>query len=337
MRLATLPAAGRDGALVLVSGDLKRAVSASAVAATLREALERWAEVEPVLRRLAETLEAGGGDSFAFDPAAAAAPLPRTWQWLDGSAFASHGELMQLAYKLPPIETDGPLMYQGLSHEFLGPSADVPLPSEADGIDFEGEFGIVTDDVPMGVTPGEALSHIRLVVQINDWSLRNIGAAEMKTGFGWVQGKPACSMAPVALTPDELGDSWRDGRVCLPLQVWRNDERFGAPEGGAMAVGFGELIAHAARTRSLCAGTVIGSGTVSNASAAEVGSACIAERRALDTIATGAPQTQFLSFGERVRMECAQLDGRPLFGPIDQLVVQANAGQGAAHVGSRGY
>jgi len=324
LKLATLPASGRDGALVIVSPDLTRATSAAGIATTLQDALERWAEVEPRLRERADRLGAGGGE--AFGPATALAPLPRAWQWLDGSAFPSHGELMQLAFKHPPIETDKPLMYQGLSHRFLAPTADVPLPSEADGIDFEGEFGVITDEVPMGVSATDALRHVKLLVQINDWSLRAVGQAEMKTGFGWVQAKPACSLAPVAVTPDELGDAWADGRILLPLEVSLNGDRFGAPDGGAMAIGFGELIAHAARTRGLCAGTIIGSGTVSNANAADVGSACIAERRALETISGGAPRTSFLRFGDRVRMECRDAAGGPLFGAVDQRVVASGTG-----------
>lgn len=324
MKLATLPARGRDGALAIVSRDLTRAASAAGIAGTLQEALERWAEVEPRLRQRAAELEAGAGE--AFDPATALAPLPRAWQWLDGSAFPSHGELMQLAFKHPPIETDKPLMYQGLSHQFLAATADVPFPSEGDDIDFEGEFGVITDEVPMGVSATDALGHVKLLVQINDWSLRAVGQAEMKTGFGWVQAKPACSMAPVAVTPDELGGAWRDGRVRLPLHVRLNEEPFGAPGGSAMEVSFGELIAHAARTRSLCAGTIIGSGTVSNANAADVGSACIAERRALEIISGGAPGTAFLRFGDRVRMECRDAAGGPLFGAVDQRVVASGTG-----------
>ena len=279
MRLATLPASGRDGRLVVVSHDGTRAASANAIASTLQDALDRWAETEPVLRRLAEALEAGRAEAAPFDPAQALAPLPRAWQWLDGSAFPSHGELMQTAFKLPPHQNDRPLMYQGMSHKFLAPTEDVPLPSEADGIDFEGEFGVIVDETPMGVSPAEALGHIKLIVQINDWSLRTLAPIEMKTGFGWIQAKPACSMAPLAVTPDELGQAWRDGRVHLALRVWWNGELFGEPNGSAMAYGFHELVAHAAATRDLCAGTIVGSGTVSNEDPQAVGSACIAERR----------------------------------------------------------
>jgi fumarylacetoacetate (FAA) hydrolase len=214
-------------------------------------------------------------------------------------------------------------MYQGLSHQFLGPAEDVPFPSEADGIDFEGEFGIITDAVPMGTLPGDALRHIKLIVQINDWSLRAIAPVEMKTGFGWIQAKPACSMAPIANTPDELGSAWRDGRVCLPLRVSWNGRRFGSPNGEAMAFGFHELIAHAARTRSLPAGTIVGSGTVSNDNYSTVGSTCIAEQRGIEMLEHGTARTEFMRFGDTVRMEARSLDDLPLFGAIDQRVVQA--------------
>jgi fumarylacetoacetate (FAA) hydrolase len=321
MKLATLPDSGRDGALVVVSRDGSRAVSASAVAATLQDALDRWSEVEAPLRALADEVERGGG-AGAFDAAAALAPLPRAWQWLDGSAFPSHGALMQTAFKLPPHENDRPLMYQGMSHQFLSPIEDVPLPDEADGIDFEGEFGVIVDATPMGVSPAEALGHIKLIVQINDWSLRTLAPIEMKTGFGWIHAKPACSMAPLAITPDELGGAWRDGRVHLPLRVWWNGELFGEPNGEAMAYGFHELVAHAARTRELCAGTIVGSGTVSNPDYRKVGSTCIAERRGIEMIDTGAPQTAFMRFGDEVRMEAGDEPGQSPFGAIRQRVVR---------------
>ena len=323
MKLATLSGPGLDGRLAIVSRDLTRAVAAQPVAATLQDALERWAEVEPRLRAMAETLEAGRAEGeFRFDPQVARAPLPRAWQWLDGSAYPSHGTLMQKAIGHDPIQSDRPLMYQGLSHQFLGPTDDVPLPDEADGIDFEGEFGVITDAVPMGASREVAGARIRLIVQINDWSLRAVAPVEFATGFGFVQAKPACSMAPVAVTPEELGGAWRDARVHLPLQVWWNGELFGRPDGGAMAFGFDELVAHAARTRSLCAGTIIGSGTVSNETYREVGSTCIAERRGLEIIDHGAPKTGFMRFGDTVRMQAGHVDDLPPFGAIDQRVVQ---------------
>jgi fumarylacetoacetate (FAA) hydrolase len=319
MKLATLVDGSADGLLVVVSADHTRFLRARP--RTLQCALDRWEDVSPHLLSLSGELVAGHGELLAGRTMAA--PLPRAWQWLDASAFPSHGALMQQAFRLPPIETDRPLMYQGLSHQFLGPAEDVPFPSEADGIDFEGEFGIITDAVPMGTLPGDALRHIKLIVQINDWSLRSIAPAEMKTGFGWIQAKPACSMAPIANTPDELGSAWRDGRVCLPLRVSWNGRRFGSPNGEAMAFGFHELIAHAARTRSLPAGTIVGSGTVSNDNYSTVGSTCIAEQRGIEMLEHGTARTEFMRFGDTVRMEARSLDDLPLFGAIDQRVVQA--------------
>ncbi|WP_137897171.1 fumarylacetoacetate hydrolase family protein [Sphingomonas sp. 2SG] len=317
MRLATRRDGTRDGALVVVSTDGERLLPASRIATTLQAALDDWSRAEPALRAIAARLDAGQGNGFAETDLMA--PLPRAWQWLDGSAFPTHGALMQQAFGLPPIETDKPLMYQGMSHRFLGPTEDVPLPSEADGIDFEGEFGVITGDVPMGCPADEALAHVRLIVLINDWSLRGIAPAEMKTGFGWVQAKPACSVAPFAVTPGALGDAWRGGRVCLPLIVEVNGTWFGSPRGDEMAFGFHDLIAHAARSRDLPAGTLIGSGTVSNVDHAALGSSCLSERRAIEMIAHGAPQTPFLSFGDRVTMGAGEAS---VFGVIDQRVVR---------------
>jgi fumarylacetoacetate (FAA) hydrolase len=319
MMLATLADGSPDGRLVAVSTDHTRFLHADPP--TLQQALERWDDVLPTLSALSRRLDSGTGELLRNRTMAA--PLPRAWQWLDGSAFLSHAALMQRAFNLPPIETNRPLMYQGLSDQFLGPRDDVPLPSEADGIDIEGEIGIITDSVPMGIAPVDALPRIKLIVQINDWSLRTIAPVEMKTGFGWIQAKPACSMAPVAVTPEELGAAWRNGRVCLPLNVHWNGTPFGSPTGGAMAFGFHDLIAHAARTRSLPAGTIIGSGTVSNDNHEVVGCTCIAERRGIEMIQNGVARTAFMQFGDTVRMEARTLDGRPLFGMIEQRVVQA--------------
>lgn len=320
MKLATLDNGRPDGALVVMSADGQRYLPAGAAAATLQEALDLWPQAEPQLRALADRLAAGEGESAAG--LAFAAPLPRSFQWLDGSAYRSHGELMETLFGTEPPPPGRPLMYQGLSHQFLSATADVPLPREEDGIDFEGEFGVITDFVPMGVSAEEALGHIKLLVQINDWSLRALAPIEMKTGFGWVQAKPACSVAPFAVTPDALGDAWREGRVHLPLAVEWNGKPFGHAEGGPMEFGFHELVAHAASTRSLCAGTIIGSGTVSNANFREIGSTCIAERRGIEMLDEGAARTGFMRFGDRVRMECRLRDGGLLFGPIDQRVVQ---------------
>lgn len=328
MRFATLADGSPDGRLVLVSADGTRCLTAGTAAPTLQAALERWTDVEPLLRRLQQTLDAGGAaDAKPFDAAHALAPLPRAWQWLDGSAYASHGELMATVFKHDKLADDTrPLMYQGLSDRFIAPRADVPLPSADDGIDFEGEFGVITDRVPMGASREQALGHIRLVVLINDWSLRRIAPIEMKTGFGWIHAKPASSMAPIAVTPDELGPAWRDARVQMRLEVDWNGQRFGAAHGAPMAFGFDQLVAHAAYSRELVAGTVIGSGTVSNPNYREVGSSCIAERRAIEILDEGAARTPYMAFGDRVQMQARLDDGRDgPFGLIHQRVVRAAA------------
>ena len=318
MKLATIENGTPDGALVVVSADGSRHLPAAI--ATLQAAIESWETSEPALRALAARLDAGEGDST--DGLAFAAPLPRAWQWLDGSAYRSHGELMETLFGTEPPPAGRPLMYQGLSHQFLSATADAPLPREEDGIDFEGEFGVITDFVPMGITPEQALGHIKLLVQINDWSLRALAPVEMKTGFGWIHAKPACSVALFAVTPEVLGDAWSEGRVHLPLTVDWNGERFGNAEGGPMEFGFHELVAHAASTRSLCAGTIIGSGTVSNSNFREIGSSCIAERRGIEMLDEGKPRTSFMHFGDTVRMEARLRDGGLLFGAIDQKVVK---------------
>lgn len=325
MKLATEHTGSADGRLLIVSRDLSAAVPASGIVATLQEALERWHDVSPALQSAYERLNAGGAtDAFELRGARLMAPLPRAWQWLDGSAFPTHGLLMQKAFDVPPIESSAPLMYQGLSHQFLGPAQDVPLPCEEDYIDFEGEFGVITDEVPMGASPAQALRHIRLAVQINDWSLRRIAPQEMKTGFGWIQAKPACSMAPIAVTLDELSNNWREGRIAATLEVRRNGVLFGAVPATEMAFGFHELIAYAAGTRSLCAGSIVGSGTISSGDYRNVGSCCIAERRAIEMLSSGSAQTPFLSFGESIRMEARDgVTAQPLFGVLDQRVVKA--------------
>ena len=319
MRLASLDNGTPDGELVVVSDDDNRCLSAGSRVPNLLAAISDWQKAEPDLRELARRL--GVGDGSPIDRSRLRAPLPRTWQWLDGSAFQVHADLMQVAFGTDPIAHDKPLMYQGMSDRFLGPTEDVALPDETHGIDFEGEFGVVVDSVPMGTSAADALDRIKLVVQINDWSLRALAVPEMKTGFGWIQAKPACSMAPFAVTPDELGENWADGRVCLDLLVEWNGERFGAANGREMSVGFHDLVAHAAATRDLAAGTVIGSGTVANAAYAEVGSSCISERRAIEIIAGGKPATPFMKFGDQVRMSAVDPAGGNPFGSIDQQVV----------------
>ncbi|HEX8605825.1 MAG TPA: fumarylacetoacetate hydrolase family protein, partial [Pseudoduganella sp.] len=323
MKFATLKSDRPDGRLVVVSRDLSRAMDAGAIAPSLREALERWDDVQAPLQALYDALNAGSAEGgFAFDPAACAAPLPRTWQWCDASAFLNHGRLMERAFNTEPIPDFDtiPVMYQGGSDDFLGPHDDVPLPDESLGIDFEGEFGVITGAVPMGASAAAALQQVRLLVQINDWSLRKLGPREMKTGFGFFQCKPSTSFAPVAVTPDELGEAWADGRVKLDLHVQWNGAWFGNPNGVEMNYSFGELIAHAARTRRLSAGTVIGSGTVSNEDRA-AGSACIAERRVIEIIDHGEPRTEFMRFGDRVCMAARDRQGNAPFGTIDQRVV----------------
>lgn len=325
MKLATLKSSGRDGRLVLVSRDLRLALDVGDIAATLQQAIDHWAEVEAPLQALYQALNEGRAPgAFVFDPVQAGAPLPRTYQWLDGSSFITHGYLMQKAFHLEPIEDveSIALIYQGAGDDFLGSRDDIPLPSEQHGIDFEGEFAVVVDEVPMGCSAEAAMGHIKLILQLNDVSLRALAPREMKTGFGFLQAKPSSSFAAVAVTPDELGDAWHEGRVHLPLQVEWNGEWFGNPHGGAMHFGFHQLIAHAALTRRLGAGTVVGSGTVSNVDR-QMGSACIAERRAIEMIEHGAPRTGFMRFGDRVRMEVLDSNGQSLFGGIDQRVVSA--------------
>jgi fumarylacetoacetate (FAA) hydrolase len=320
MKLGTRDNGMADGRLIIVSSNGQRCEDAMA-AETLQAALEAWPRVEQALRAQAAALESGGG--HAIDGVEVRSPLPRAWQWLDGSAFRSHGDLMDKVLGTPAVRSGLPLMYQGVSDRFYGPTEDVPFPAEDLGIDFEGEFGVIVDEVPMGTTPENALRHIRLLVQINDWSLRILAGPEMKTGFGWVQAKPPCSMAPFAVTPDDLGVAWKNGRVCLPLLVDWNGQRFGAANGESMEFGFHELVAHAARTRRLVAGTVIGSGTVSNDNFREIGSSCIAERRGIEIVDEGEARTGYMKFGDRVRMEVELPDGKQLFGAIDQMVVHA--------------
>ena len=318
MRLATRHNGTPDGELLVVSDDGTRAAPHPAWP-NLLAAITDWSAAEGDLAALAEQIAGGAG--HPLDPESLRAPLPRTWQWLDGSAFQAHADLMQVAFGTERIEHDKPLMYQGLSDRFYGPTEPAPFIDEALGIDFEGEFGVVVDHVPMGTSAAEAMGHIKLLVQINDWSLRALAVPEMKTGFGWIQAKPACSMAPFAVTPDELGSAWQDGRVCLDLAVEWNGRPFGRANGREMAFGFHQLVAHAAATRDLVAGTIIGSGTVANANYAEVGSSCISEQRAIEIIADGKPATPFMGFGDKCRMQALAEDGRAIFGTIDQEVI----------------
>jgi fumarylacetoacetate (FAA) hydrolase len=320
MKLASRSHDTLDGELLVVSNDGARCLSAGPGWPSLLAAISRWDRAELELRELDARLATGEGD--ALDPRELRAALPRSWQWLDGSAFPVHARLHEVAFNASPIETDRPLMYQGMSDCFYGPNDPVPFPDASHGIDFEGEFGVVVDSVPMGTSAADAMGHIKLLVQINDWSLRALAMPEMKTGFGWILAKPACSMAPFAVTPDELGGHWRAGRMDLDLLIHWNERRFGAANGREMGYGFHELVAHAATTRNLVAGTIIGSGTVANAAYEEVGSSCVSERRAIEIIANGKAATPYLSFGDRVRMEARLPDGRAPFGAMDQRVVR---------------
>ncbi|KZN15327.1 fumarylacetoacetate hydrolase family protein [Marinomonas sp. TW1] len=325
MKFATLANGTLDGRLVVVSKNLSKAVDASAISPNLLSAVQNWQEKEAELQALYDALNAGQlKEAFDFDPSVCLAPLPRSPQWLDASAFLNHGKLMEEAFNTDPIADFDtiPVMYQGASDDFQGPTVDIAMPSEADGIDFEGEFGVVMAEVPMSATPEEAAKSIRLIVQINDWSLRALGPREMNSGFGFLQAKPSSSFAPVAVTPDELGDAWANGRVNMPLHVSWNGERFGEPHGSEMNFSFPQLMAHAARSRKLTAGCIIGSGTVSN-SAREAGSACISERRVIEKIDLGDIKTQFMRFGDTVRMQAKFDDGRDgPFGVIEQTVVE---------------
>jgi fumarylacetoacetate (FAA) hydrolase len=326
MKLATVRDGSPDGILHVVSRDLERSVAATGIAPTLQDALERWDEVVPALERLSAALNRGDlANAAPLDTSSLAAPLPRAWQWLDASAFHSHGDLLEKVFGLvpPPEKLTVPLMYQGAGDELLGATDDVRLPSENDGMDFEAELAVILARVPMGTPAQAAEGYIRLLTLANDTSLRVLAGKDLQTGFGFLQSKPATTFGPVAVTADELGDAWRNGRVQLPLQVHWNDAKFGEPDCGAMGFSFGELISHAARTRNLAAGTIIGTGTISNESFREVGSACIAERRAIELIDEGCPRTAFMSFGDRVRIEMFAADGTSIFGAIDQVYLCA--------------
>ena len=336
MKLASLKAGGRDGTLVVVAADLARAVRAEGVAPTLQAALDDWVNVAPRLEELAERLAVSDvGGAFAFDPTLCASPLPRAYQWLDGSAYVTHVELVRKARgaELPERFWTDPLMYQGASDRFVGPRDPIEARSEDWGIDLEAEVAVVTDDVPMGVTPGAAAGHVKLVLLVNDVTARALIPDELAKNFGFVHGKPASAFSPVAVTPDALGGAWRDGRLHLPLVSHVNGARLGRPDAGTdMTFDFHRLIAHAAETRHLGAGTIVGSGTVANDAArgadSDLGSSCLAERRMLETIRHGAPKTPFLRFGDVVRIEMMDANGVSIFGAIEQEVVPYEAKEG---------
>ena len=333
MKLATLKQGGRDGTLVVVSRDLNRCVRVPSIARTLQAALDDWQSCEPQLRQVYEALNSGAfTDPEPFDPAACASPLPRAYQWADGSAYITPVELVRKARnaEMPPSFYTDPLMYQGGSDSFIGPR-DAVVGEESWGIDFEAELTVVTGDVPMGTTPAEAAKAIRLVMLVNDVSLRNLIPNELAKGFGFFQSKPASAFSPVAVTPDELGDAWKDAKVHLPLVVHLNDKLFGKPEAGVdMAFDFGQLVAHVAKTRELEAGSIIGSGTVSNKQGdlwgssidhGGVGYCCLAEVRTYETIEQGKPSTPFMVDGDVVRVEMFDREGRSVFGTIENRVV----------------
>ncbi len=335
MKLASLKG-GRDGRLVVVTRDLAWCVDASPVAPTLQAALDDWEAIAPQLMALAESLEHGGVPRRRFHEHDAACPLPRAYQWVDGSAYVNHVVLVRQARgaEMPASFWTDPLMYQGGSDGFLGPRDPIPLGDETFGCDFEAEVAVITDDVPMGADRDAGLAAVRLVMLANDVSLRNLIPGELAKSFGFLQAKPASAFSPVAVTPDELGGAWRDGKLCLPIRVELNGRSFGEPEAGVdMTFDFGQLIAHAARTRALAAGTIVGSGTVSNRGVdggpgkpiglGGVGYACIAELRCVETLLDGAPETSFLSPGDQVRIEMRGEDRHSIFGAIEQTVIEA--------------
>ncbi|MBL0669991.1 fumarylacetoacetate hydrolase family protein [Aeromonas hydrophila] len=330
MKLATLNNGKRDGALVVVSRDLSRAVRVPQLAATLQAALDEWAELAPKLTAVYQQLNDGAcADAFPFDETACLSPLPRAYQWADGSAYVNHVELVRKARgaEMPSSFWHDPLMYQGGSDSFLPPRGAIPMGSEEWGIDFESEIAVITDDVPMGTSPQAAAGHIKLLMLVNDVSLRNLIPGELAKGFGFFQSKPSSSFSPLVITPDELGDDWRDGKVHLPLETHLNGALFGAPDAGVdMTFNFHELIAHAAKTRPLGAGCIIGSGTVSNYDRSR-GSSCLAELRMLEIIESGQATTPFLRFGDTVSIAMQDRNGMSLFGTILQRVTPAGASQ----------
>lgn len=334
MKLASLKS-GRDGALYVVNSSLTKMASAKDIVATLQAALDNWNETAPKLEALYQALESGSIEGQPFDQSMCASPLPRAYQWADGSAYVNHVELVRKARnaEMPATFWTEPLMYQGGSDSFLAPQDPILMPqSEGFGIDFEAEVAVITDDVPMGVSASDALQHIRLVMIVNDVSLRGLIPGELAKGFGFFQSKPSSAFAPVCVTPEMLGDAWQDGKLCLPLCSKLNDQLFGKPEAGIdMTFNFGQLIAHAAKTRPLIAGTIIGSGTVSNkldngpgkpVTEGGVGYSCIAEIRMIETIQDGKPSTPFMNFGDSIQIEMFDKNNQSIFGQIKQSVKQ---------------
>jgi len=324
MKLGTLKEGGRDGTLVAVSRDLKRAVRATEIAPTLQAALDDWQNAAPRLNTLFDELQEGEReDAFDLDIAALAAPLPRAYQFLDGSAYLPHVERVRAARgaEVPESFFTDPLMYQAVSDGFMGPRDPIAMADPEWGIDFESEIGVICDDVAMGASAEQCADHIQLVTILNDVSLRNLIPGELAKGFGFLQSKPRSSLAPVVVTPDELGDAWRDNKLHRPLLTHYNGELFGRPEAGEdMQFSFAELLAHAARSRPLAAGTLLGSGTIANQDTS-LGASCLAEKRMLEIIANGKPSTPFMQFGDTVRIEMTDPDGSSYFGAIEQEVI----------------
>lgn len=323
MKLGSLKEGGRDGTLIVVSRDLTRAVQATGIVPTMQRALEDWSNVAPRLNALFEALEDGSADgAFDLDVARLAAPLPRAYEFVDGSAYLPHVERVRRARgaEVPESFYTDPLMYQATSAGFYGPRDPVRVPDEEHGIDLEAEIVVVTDDVPLGVTPDQAAGHIQLVGLVNDVSLRNLIPGELAKGFGFLQSKPRSALSPVFVTPDELGDAWRGNKLHLPLVSHVNGEWFGAPEAGVdMQFDFAQLVAHAARTRPLSAGTIVGSGTIANQDTSR-GASCFAEKRTVEALEQGEPKTPFMTFGDTVRIEMLDSQGRSIFGAIEQTI-----------------
>jgi fumarylacetoacetate (FAA) hydrolase len=325
MKLGSLKEGGRDGTLVVVSRDFSQAVRATSIAKTLQAALDDWSNAAPRLNALYEALNEGRADgAFSLDVAALAAPLPRAYEFVDGSAYLPHVERVRRARgaEVPKSFYTDPLMYQATGAGFYGPRDPIVAASEAWGIDLEAEVVVVTDDVPMGVSAADAATHIQLIGLVNDVSLRNLIPDELAKGFGFLQSKPRSALSPVFATPDELGDAWRGEKLHLPMRTWINGEWFGEAEAGVdMQFSFAELVAHAAKTRPLTAGTIVGSGTIANEDTSK-GASCLAEQRTVETLRDGKPSTPFLVFGDRVRIDVTNADGDSLFGAIEQTVTR---------------
>lgn len=328
MKLGSLKEGGRDGTLIVVSRDLSRAVKATGIAATLQAALDDWSNLAPRLNALYGELQAGTApDAFALDVAAMAAPLPRAYEFVDGSAYLPHVERVRRARgaEVPESFYVDPLMYQATSAGFLAPRDTVLVPSEDYGIDLEAEVVVITDDVPMAATPAQASAHIQLVGLVNDVSLRGLIPAELAKGFGFLQSKPRSALSPVFVTPDELGDVWREDKLHLPMRTWINGAWFGEAECGVdMQFSFAQLVAHAAKTRPLTAGTIVGSGTIANEDTGK-GASCLAEQRTVETLRDGQPSTPFLKYGDVIRIDVTDGDGASIFGAIEQRIASPSS------------